>query len=87
MYEEGAMTAQTCQKRFVKLCAGAFLLGGAPRSDRPAEAHSGRTEALLENNQHYTTWEIAGIFKISKSNTENHLHDLSYVNHFEVWVP
>ena len=32
-------------------------------------------------------WEIADIFKISNSNTENHLYPLSYVNNFDVWVP
>ena len=32
-------------------------------------------------------WEIADILKISTSSTENHLHQLGYVNHFVVWVP
>ena len=32
-------------------------------------------------------WEIADILKISKSSSENHLHQLGYVNHFEVRVP
>ena len=31
--------------------------------------------------------EIADILKILKSSTENHLHQLGYVNHFDVWVP
>ena len=31
--------------------------------------------------------EIANIFKISKSSFENHLHQLGYVNCFDVWVP
>ena len=32
-------------------------------------------------------WEIAHILKISKSSVENHLHQLGYVNCFDVWVP
>ena len=32
-------------------------------------------------------WEIADILKLSTSSTENHLHQLGYVNHFVVWVP
>ena len=32
-------------------------------------------------------WEIAYIFKISKSRIENHLHQLGYVYHFDVWIP
>ena len=31
--------------------------------------------------------EIADILKISKSSVENHLHQLGYVHHFDVWVP
>ena len=31
--------------------------------------------------------EIADILKIYKSSAENHLHQLGYVNHFDVWVP
>ena len=31
--------------------------------------------------------EIANILKISKSSIENHLHQLGYVNHSDVWVP
>ena len=87
VYQEAAMTARTCQRRLAKLSVGAFLLDGAPRSDRRAEAGSARAEALLENSQRHTTWERADKFKISKSNVENHLHELGYVNHFEVWVP
>ena len=31
--------------------------------------------------------EIANILKISKLSFENHLYQLGYVNHFDVWVP
>ena len=41
----------------------------------------------MKNNQRYTAWEIADILRISKSSIENHLHQLGYVNHFDVWVP
>ena len=30
---------------------------------------------------------MADILKISKSSTENHLHQLGYVNRFDIWVP
>ena len=32
-------------------------------------------------------WEIANILKISKLSFENHLYQLGYVNHLDVWVP
>ena len=53
--------------------------------DRPVEVDSNQTETLIENNQHYTTLEIADILKISKSNIENNLHNCGYViHHFDV---
>ena len=87
VYGEGAVTDHTCQKWFVKFHAGDFSLDNAPRSGRPVEVHGDQIETLIENNQCYTTREIAGILKISKSSIENHLHQLGYVNRFDVWVP
>ena len=31
--------------------------------------------------------DIVDILKISKSNIENYLYQLGYVNHFDVWIP
>ena len=87
MYGEGAVTDWTRQKWFVKFRAGDFLLDDAPRSGRPVEVDSDLIETLTENSQCYSTWEIVDILKISKSSTENHLHQLGYVNRFDVWVP
>ena len=72
------------QKWFVKFHAGDFLLDNAPWSGRPVEVNSNQTDTLIENNQHYTTWEIANILKISKSSIDNHLHHLGYVNYFDL---
>ena len=82
-----AVTDQTCQKWFAKFCAGDFSLDDAPQSGRPVEVDSDQIETLIENNQRYTTREIADILKISKSSAENHSHQLGYVNHFDVWIP
>ena len=87
VYGEGAVTDRTCQKWFAKFHAGDFLLDDAPRSGRPVEVDSDQIETIIENNQCYTTREIADILKISKSSVENHLHQLGYVNRFDVWVP
>ena len=76
MYGEGAVTDRTCQKWFVKFCAGDFSLDSAPWSGRPVEVDSDQIQTLIENNQHYTTRKIADILKISKSSVENHLHQL-----------
>ena len=87
VYAEGVVTDWTCQKWFEKFRAGDFSLDDAPWSGRPVEVDSDQIETLIENNQRYTTREIADILKIYKSIVENHLHQRGYVNHFDVWVP
>ena len=44
-------------KVFSKFCARDFLLKDAPWSGRPVDSNQIKT--LIENNQCYTTWEIA----------------------------
>ena len=51
----------------MKFCAGDLSLDNAPGSGRPVEVDSDQNEKLIENNQRYTTKEIADILKISKS--------------------
>ena len=87
VYGEGAVTDQMCQKWFAKFCAGDFSLDDAPRLGRPVEVDSDRIKTIIDNNQRYTTREIADILKISKSSVENHLHHFGYVHRFDVWVP
>ena len=66
MCGEGAVIDTTCQKWFVKFCAGDFSLGNnAPWSGRPVEVDSDPIETLRTIN--VTTWETADILKISKS--------------------
>ena len=74
------------QKWCAKFRAGDFSLDNAPQSGRPVEVDSYQIETLIENWL-YTKQEIADILKVSKSSVENHLHQLGYVNCFDVWVP
>ena len=87
VYGEGVVTDETCQKWFAKFHAGDFSLDDAPRSGRQVEVDSDQIKTLTENNQRCTTREIADILKIYKSSVENHLHQLGYVNRFDVSVP
>ena len=86
VYGESDVTDWTCQKWFAKFRAGDFSLDDAPRSGRPVEVDSDQIKTVIENNQRYTKRERADILKISRSSVENHLHQLGYVNHFDVWV-
>ena len=56
VYGEGAVTDQMCQSGLKSLCLG-----------RSVAVDSDRIETLMENNQHYTMWEMADILKIPKS--------------------
>ena len=85
LYGEGAVTDETCQKWFAKFHAGGFTLDSTLWSGRVVDSNPIKT--LTENNQCYTTQEIAYILKTSKWSTESHLHQPGYVNHFDVWVP
>ena len=67
VYGEGAVTDQMCQKWFAKFHAGDFSLHNDPWLGRLLEIDNDQTETLTENNQRYTTWEIADILKISRS--------------------
>ena len=55
-----------CVKCFAKFCAGDFSLDDRWWG-RSVEVDSYQIETLIENSQHYTTWEMADILKISKS--------------------
>ena len=67
VYGDDAVTDWTCQKWFVKFCAGDFLLDIASQSGRPVQLDSYHIETLIENNQCYTTWEITDKIKCWKS--------------------
>ena len=66
VYGEGAATDWTCQKWFVKFHAGDFFLDHSLWLGRPVEVDSDQIETLIQDNQCYTTWEIADIVKIPK---------------------
>ena len=63
MYAECAVIDQKCQKWFAKFHAGDFSLDNAPWMGRSVEVDSDQIETLIENNQCYTTQEIANILK------------------------
>ena len=67
LYEDDAVTDPASQKGCAKFRAGDFLLDGAPQSGRPVEVDRDQIETLIDNSQRYTTWEIFGILKTTKS--------------------
>ena len=70
----------------MKFHTGDFWLDDVPLSSRSVVDDSNQIQILIENNQHYTTEETPDVLKLFKSGIENNLHQLSYGNHFDVWV-
>ena len=67
VYGEGAVPDWMYEKWLVKFHAGDFSLENAPWLGKVVEVYSYQIKTLIENNQHYTMWEITNILKISKS--------------------
>ena len=63
------------------------MLDNVLQSGRPVEVDSNQIDTLIENDQYYIMPEIADILKISKSSIESRLHQLGYVNDYDIWVP
>ena len=61
------MTDRICQKWFVRFRARDFSLDNAAQLDKLVKVDGHQIDTLIENTQHYTTWEIADILKIYKS--------------------
>ena len=57
VYAEGTVTDWTCHEWFTKFHAWDFSLDNAPCLGRSTEVDSNQIEALVENNQCYTTQE------------------------------
>lgn len=51
-------------------------------SNRPVKVDSDQIKRLIKKNQLYT---MISTLKISKLRIKNYLHQLGYVNHFEIW--
>ena len=68
VHGEDAVTDQTRQMWFMKFCAGDLLVDDAPWSGRSVEVDGDQIETLFENNERFTTREIAYILKNIQGN-------------------
>ena len=87
VYSEKSLTESQCQNRFARFRSGYCVLKDAPRSGRPTEVDDEKIKAMIENNRHGKTREIAEKLKISHTCVERHLKQLGYVNKLDIWVP
>ncbi|XP_067133238.1 cholesterol transporter ABCA5-like [Centruroides vittatus] len=64
-----------------------ILIKMLPCSGRPPVIEEDQIKALLDENPHYTTREIADIVKSSNSTVFQHLKKLRYMNRYDIWIP
>ena len=81
-----SLTERQFQNEFARLRSGDFYLKDAPCSGRSTEVYDDKMKAMIENNRHSTTREIAEKLNISHSCLERHLKQLGYVNQLDIWV-
>ena len=86
VYGEKSLTERQYQNWFTRFCSGDFDLKDLG-SGRPTEVDDDKMEAMIENNRHSTTREIAEKLNISHTFVERHLKQLGYVNKLDIWVP
>ena len=82
-----SLTEHQCQNWFAHFRYGDFDIKDAPRFGRPTEVDEDNIKAMIENNGHGTTREIAGKLNISHTCVERHSKQLGYVNKLDIWLP
>ena len=84
VYGEKSLTERQCHYWFYRFRSGDSDLKDAPRSGRPTEVDDDKVKAMIENNRHSTTREIAEKLNISHTCVERHLKQLGYVNKLDI---
>ena len=87
VYGEKSLTELQCQNWFACFRSGYFKLKDTSRSGCPTEVHDNKIKAMIENNRHRTTREIAEKLNISHRCVERHLKQLGFVKKLNIWVP
>ena len=80
-------TERQCQNWFSRFRSGDFDLKDAPRSGRPTEVDGDKIKAMIKNNRHSATQEIAEKLNISHTCVERYLKQLAYINKLDIWTP
>ena len=76
VFGEKSLTERQCQNWFARFRSGDFDLKDAQRSGRPTEVDVDKIKAIIENNRHSTTPEIAEKLNISHTRCVRKVSDL-----------
>ena len=77
----------TARKWFAKFKNGNFDIDDMPRSGRPSEFNKDHLKALLKEESHQTSHELAEKINCDQKTILNHLHSMGFAKTLGVWVP
>ena len=75
------------RKWFAKFKNGSFDIDNMPCRGRPSEFDKNHLKALLKEESHQTSCELAKKMNCNQEMILNHLHSMGFAEKMEVWVP
>ena len=87
VYEEGVIGEAMTRKWFAKFKNGNFDINNTPHSGRPSKFDKDHLKALLKEESHQTSCELAKKINCNQKPLLNHLHSMGFAEKLGVWVP
>ena len=87
VYGEGVISKLTARKWFAKFKNGNFDIDDTPCSGRPSEFDEDHHKALLKEESHQTSHELAEKMNCDQKTIFNHLHSMGFAKKLGVWMP
>lgn len=77
----------TCYNWINRFKQGNFSVENKPKSGRPVKIDDNKLQQLIEKNPDSSTRELGDLLGVSKTTIDNHLHQLGFSKHLDLWVP
>ena len=87
VYGEGVVGKFTARKWFAKFKNGNFDIDDMPCSRRSSEFDKDHLKALLKEESHQTSCELAKKINCDQKTILSHLHSMGFAEKLGVWVP
>ena len=87
VYGEGVISKSMARKWFAKFKNGNFDIDNTPCSERLSEFDEDHLKALLKEESHQTSCELAKKINCDQKTILNHLHSMGFAKKLGVWVP
>lgn len=87
VYGQGAVSAETVRRWFVKFKSSDFSLEDKPRPGRPSAFNENMLQKLIVKNPRLTVQEIAEELQIPKSTIHDNFKKLGFISRYDIWVP